>query len=167
MGAAVSVQSLVPFWKRHGVNSVIDYGAGNLRNACFLKQLGFKVVVVETPEHLKKIQEKLSVNQLPEIPHQWVSCFNMDVDLVLANFVLNIIEKNDEQQEFIANVSLNLKKGGFFLVDVKEKSQRYPEKGFSEEELDTLICIRGFEKIFCMRRRGLLAVLYRKKIFRH
>lgn len=162
MGAAVSVQTLVPYWKRHQVSWVIDYGAGNLRNACFLQKQGFKVVVVETPEHLSKIQEKLSINGLPEIVSHRVSCFQMEVDLILANFVINIIEKDEERKEIISNVYNNLKVGGFFLVEVKEKSRRYPQKGFSEEELDGLVGEWNFQKIRIMRRRGLLGILYCK-----
>jgi len=162
MGAAVSVQCLVPYWKRHQVSLVIDYGAGNLRNACFLQKQGFKVVIVETPEHLNKIKEKIFINQLPEIASHRISCFKMEVDLILSNFVLNIIEEEKVRKEFIANVYKNLKEGGFFLVEVKEKSSRYPQKGFSEEELDRLVGEWNFQKIRIMRRRGLLGILYCK-----
>ncbi|MEL7565351.1 MAG: methyltransferase domain-containing protein [Dehalobacterium sp.] len=162
MGAAISVQFLVPYWKRHQVSLVIDYGAGNLRNACFLQEQGFKVVIVETPDHLNKIKEKIFINQLPEIVSPMISCFEMEVDLVLANFVLNIIEDDNERKKIISNVYKNLKEGGFFLVEVKEKSKRYPQKGFSEEELDRLVGEWNFRKIRIMRRRGLLGILYCK-----
>ncbi|MGI6686537.1 MAG: methyltransferase domain-containing protein [Bacillota bacterium] len=162
MGAAISVQSLVPYWKRHQVNLVLDYGAGNLRNARFLQELGFKVIVVETPRHLKKIQDKMSRYQLPGIVSQAIPYFCLEADLVLANFVLNIIEREEERKEIISNVYHNLKAGGFFLIDVKEKNQRYPEKGFSEEELDAFLGEWGFNKIFVLRRRGLLGILYGK-----
>ncbi|ATW28218.1 class I SAM-dependent methyltransferase [Candidatus Formimonas warabiya] len=162
MGAAVSVKTLVPYWKKHQVNYVLDYGAGNLRNACFLQEQGFQVVVAETPEHLKKIRDKISRYHFPEVVSTMVSCFHMDVDLVLANFVLNIIEKEKERQEFVSNVYHNLKPGGFFLAEVKEKGKGRPGKGFSEEELDTLVMAWAFQKTMVLRRRGLLGVLYCK-----
>lgn len=163
MGAAVSVQFLVPYWKRHRVNLVLDYGAGNLRNACFLQEQGFKVVVIETPEHLRKIHDKLLLYQFPEIVSHAVSGFRMEADLVLVNFVLHII-KEEVRREIISNAYQNLKAGGFFLVEVKEKNDRYPEKGFSEGELDALVRAWNFQKIMVMRRRGLLGILYGKSV---
>jgi len=162
MGAAVSVQTLVPYWKKHQVNLVIDYGAGNLRNACFLQQQGFKVVVVETPNHFRKIQGKITENQLPGITSPMVPFFRMEADLVLANFVLNVIENEDQRKDFIANANLNLRPGGFFLIDVKEKNHFYSQKGFDEDELDALVSGWNFHKIMVLRRRGLLGILYGK-----
>ncbi len=164
MSAAVSVQTLVSYWKKHQVNNVLDYGAGNLRNACFLKEQGFNVVIVETPEHLRKIKAKICRYHFPEVVSDAVSQFHMNMDLVIANFVLNIIENFEDRKKFVANVYHNLKGGGFFLAEVKEKRNWYQEKGLTEEELDLLVMRWNFHKAIVLRRRGLLGILYCKAL---
>lgn len=164
MGAAVSVQVLVPYWQHYHVVSVIDYGAGNLRNSRYLKNLGFKVLAVETPRHLKKISSMLVSSRIAALESCLISNCRLNADLVLLNFVLNIIDDKREREEIIENVYLNLKPGGFFLVEVKEKNKNFSTKGMSEGALDNEIVHYGFEKELLLRRRGLLAVLYRKII---
>ena len=143
--------------------SGVGLRAGNLRNACYLKEQGFQVIVIETPDHLRKIKEKIAQYQFPEIVSHLVPCFRLEADLVLSNFVLNTIEKEEERRKIIFNAYQNLKAGGYFLIDVKEKNLKYSRKGFSEEELDALVRGQGFYKILVLRRRGLLGVLYGKE----
>ncbi|MGI6066653.1 MAG: class I SAM-dependent methyltransferase [Bacillota bacterium] len=162
MGAAASVKVLVPYWQHYHVVSVVDYGAGNLRNSRYLKNLGFKVIAVETPHHLKKIDSILVSYQIAALNPLQISNCRLESDLVLLNFVLNTIGVKERREEIIRNAYLNLKPGGFFLVEVKERNEDSLAKGMSESELDNEIMHFGFEKELLLRRRGLLAVLYRK-----
>lgn len=162
MGAAASIKILVPFLKNRQVKSVLDYGAGNLRNSSYLKEMGFEVIVVETPEQLDKIAGKArELNIHCMVSHQagkwWIYA-----DFAICNFVLNMIREEKERLEIIDNVYRNLKPGGLFLAEVKEKHGLSGVKGLSEQELDDYIKPLGCEKQLVLRRRGLLAVLYRK-----
>lgn len=54
---AVSVSRYHRFFQRQGIESVLDYGAGNLRNAGFLIDAGFRVYAADLPEQVDKIRE--------------------------------------------------------------------------------------------------------------
>lgn len=163
MGAALSVINLVEYWKEHNVKSVLDYGAGNLRNTIYLQKLGFMVFVVETPDHIQKIKGMIEKNDISKVlMSNEIGNYKLGVDLVLCNFVLNYVDDEVERMTIIQNAYQNLKLGGFFLLEVKERRRPQSNKGFVIEELDNWIVPVGFEKIMVLRRRGLMGILYNK-----
>lgn len=53
---ASSVARYSPFFKKQNIRTVLDFGAGTLRNSCFLAEIGFCVYAVDVPEQVERIR---------------------------------------------------------------------------------------------------------------
>lgn len=152
MTATAMVKKTACFFKAMGLQSVLDYGAGNLRNSLYLLNRGFRVFAVNTQDLLNRfvsVEEQLEGVYNPEA----IAACHLGVDAVISNFVLNIIE-GQAQTKAVQNIYNNLKKGGYFLAEVRPS--------FTLEHLDNLVLPVGFKRLQVFRREKSLAVLYSK-----
>lgn len=164
MQPAKSVAAILPYLKANGIYLVLDYGAGNLRNTFYLASHGFFVVATDRQPPGRPIEIGKKVI--------WVT---MDVvasrilkkaDLVLCNFVLNIIEQPKEQEDLMREIAGQLRPGGFLLLETKEKRQTMAHRinhALTREEMDALVFRFGLTPVMFLRGRSSLAVLYKKK----
>jgi tellurite methyltransferase len=166
-----TLQQMIPFFVKNRIQTILDYGAGTLRNTCFLLKNGFKVYVAETNQQLPKFvnyQETPFVEGVFDVND--LTNQQLGVDLVISNFVLNIIDDPLEKNKLIENSFRNLKEGGYFLVEVKNKkcssncSQVVTcNRELSLEELDDLILPKGYVRLNSQINGISLAAIYQKQ----
>lgn len=175
--AAVSVRKYVPFFRQQGVGAVLDYGAGTLRNSCYMAREGFRVYAADLPEQVERILAMAGRNQLAGVLSTGeLERSELAVDLVLSSYVLNIIPDGSAKTRYLANIALNLRQGGFLLVEVRCRgasthcssacsvSHKCSNciKTYSHAELDELFLPHGFRRVSHYYRRHAVAVLYQR-----
>ncbi len=75
---------------------------------------------------------------------------DLKVDLVLSNFVLNIIEEIEEKRAYLDNSYFKLRERGYLLVEVRRRRDITPKsckKAFDKGELNNLVLARGFDLV--------------------
>ncbi|HJV66121.1 MAG TPA: class I SAM-dependent methyltransferase [Geomonas sp.] len=160
------------------LHSVLDYGAGTLRNSAYLAKEGFRVYAADIPSQVERILRMadclrlagvLADDQLPDS--------NLGVDLVLSSYVLNIIPDGSEKSQYLENIVLNLRPEGYLLIEVRcrpefdhctnccSEGHRCPRciKTYSHQELDDMLTPYGFIRISHYYRLHALAVLYQRR----
>lgn len=175
--AAESVRRYAPFFKNQQAVNVLDYGAGNLRNALFLAGKGFRVVAADLPQQVEKLRgsrELFHLERLLAIDE--LAGKRLDVDLVLSTYVFNIIMSSAERQRYLQTAVANLRTGGYLLMEVR---CRRPDslcgtgcidyfacaecpKTLSHEELDVLLQPHGLRRISHYYRSHAVAAIYQK-----
>ncbi|MDA8234952.1 MAG: class I SAM-dependent methyltransferase [Clostridia bacterium] len=162
MVAAASVMRLTPLFKARGICTALDYGAGTLRNSKYLLKKGFRVWVLDTEEKLEKYARNsgLPLAGLVEAGEARRCC--LEVDLALANFVLNVLGGPKERRAVVENIYWNLRPGGLYLAEVAKKGREPWEGIVHSRELDELIVPIGFLKLKVLDMTTSLAVLYEK-----
>lgn len=174
--AAGSVKRYEPFFRHRRTGSVLDYGAGKLRNSLFLARSGYRVYAADLPEQVARIRRRsdvaplagvLETGDLPRLPHR--------VDLVLSTYVFNIIPGSDERRRYLENAARVLRPGGYLLMEVTCKRSE-PGCGecpsfarcgvcprtFSVDELDATVTPHGFRRVCHYYRRQALAAVYQR-----
>ncbi len=170
---ARSVVEYLPFFKRSGSLNVLDYGSGNLRNSIFMSEEGFKVYAADLPEQLTKIRNSKAVGKIAGLLETGIlHKSKLNVDLVISTFVLNIISNQKEREKYLDNVVLNLRPGGYLLIEVKcrEKGRccataarcKNCDKSYSREELDQFVKSYGFSRVGHYFGRYSIGALYIK-----
>ncbi len=169
---AGSVVCYLPFFKKRKAYNVLDYGAGNLRNASYLSREGFNVYAADLPEQLRRargfaaaenLRGLLEAGQLPDS--------NLNVDVVISTFVLNIISDPAERKRYLRNIVVNLRPGGYLLIEVKCREKLIKQdcdctgcpvcaKSYSREQLDRLVKSYGFKRLGRYYGRHSMGVLY-------
>jgi len=175
--AAGSLRRYNRFFLQRGIRTVLDYGAGTLRNARFLAEQGFSVYAADIPEQLERILRMSANATLSGVLDVGdLECAFLEADLVLSTYVLNIIPDGSEKWRYLRDVTLNLRNGGLLLVEARCRREdeacgngcgnhgKCPSciKTYSHEELDLLVTPFGFSRISHYYRRHALAVLYEK-----
>lgn len=173
--AAISVSKYLGFFRKKHVVSVLDYGAGTLRNSAFLAEAGFRVYAADLPAQVARIMKMaqaaklagvLAVDELQE--------GRLGVDLVVSSYVLNIISDATEKSRYLKNIVLNLRPEGYLLVEVRcrvespdcsdgcSQGKRCESciKTYSHLELDQMVESLGFRRVSHYYRRHSVAVLY-------
>lgn len=173
--AAVSVSKYVSFFRKKRVRSVLDYGAGTLRNARYLAEAGFEVYAADLPAQVERIMEMTGRSQLAGVlATDELEGSRLAVDLVVSIYVLNIIEDGSEVGKYLKNIVLNLRPEGYLLIEARCRRQsdhcghgcstshrcHSCVKTFSHHELDLLLKPYGFRRISHYYRRHAVAVLY-------
>ena len=170
MTVAKSIRTFIPYFKKKKLKTALDYGAGKLRNSCYLAKEGLEVYVSDIREQVEKILQMPEAGEVHGIfAVDELRFQQLDVDLVLSTYVLNIIHDPLQREEFLENIRANLKQGGYFLVEVLCKDCnlncdqcKVPRNSFSKEELDQMICPRGFKKLAHCHGKHSVSVLYQK-----
>ncbi|WP_224957761.1 class I SAM-dependent methyltransferase [Geomonas subterranea] len=172
--AALSVSKYLEFFRKKDVRSVLDYGAGTLRNSAYMADAGFKVYAADLPVQVARIMKMASARKLAGILDvDELTGGRLDVDLVLSSYVLNIIPDGTEKSRYLKNIVLNLRPEGYLLVEVRCRNaapdcssgcahgKRCPNciKTYSHQELDQLVESAGFRRVSHYYRRHSVAVL--------
>ncbi|WP_243372461.1 methyltransferase domain-containing protein [Geotalea sp. SG265] len=175
MQAATSILRYYKFFRQRNASTVLDYGAGKLRNALFLSGEGFDVFAADLPEQIERIKGEPAVGRLAGlIEATQLERTRLNVDLVISNYVFNIIPDGREKQHYLKNTVRNLHRGGYLLVEVRCRQNLVPcgsncthymkcsscVKTYSHEELDKLVIPYGFSHICHYYRHRTLAVVY-------
>jgi len=118
--AAASITRYSGCFRQSRTHTVLDYGAGTLRNALFLARHGFTVYAADLPEQAviqrgrsdaRQLAGLLNIGELQES--------GLGVDLVLSTYVFNIIMENAEQRRYLDKVVANLRPGGYLLINMR------------------------------------------------
>ena len=172
---AASVGRYCRFFQKQHAYNVLDYGAGKLRNALFLADAGFRVYAADLPEQLHNISGWESTARLAGLLETGaLEQSRLNVDLVISNYVFNIIPDGVEKERYLSNTVRNLRPAGYLLVEVRCRREDEPcgsgcshhlqcpgcVKTYSHEELDRLITPHGFRRISHYYRHHALAVIY-------
>jgi len=173
--AAFSVVRFVKFFQRKQLHSVLDYGAGTLRNSGFLADSGFEVYAADQPAQVERIMAMAGHRKLAGIlAVDELEQGQLKVDLVLSNYVLNIIPDGSEKNRYLKNIYLNLRPEGYLLVEVRcPEPHDICERGrggyrgcpacpktYTHTQLNDLLAPYGFKHICHYYRHHSVAVLY-------
>lgn len=164
MQPAKSVAVFLPYLKANGIYRVLDYGAGKMRNSLYLADRGFYVLATDcqAPAQLFGNRKKF-IWVTKEVIAAGIL---KKADLVLCNFVINIINTKDERKKIMHEISDQLRPGGYLLLETRENrvgASRPVRYALSRDELDSLAVCYGFAAVMFLRGRNSLAVLYKKK----
>lgn len=175
---ATSVMRYAQFFRLARVRSVLDYGAGLLRNSLYLAGAGFEVYAADVPGQVKVLCTHPEAGQLAGIlTADELQEARLGVDLVISTFVFNIIETKAQREQYLQNVKLNLRPGGFFLIEVNSRhgdetadSARQlcqncngNANGYTHSEMDRLLALYSFDRICHYYSSHALAAIYRKE----
>lgn len=175
--SAISVSRYKRFFQQKKLMSVLDYGAGTLRNSKFLAEEGFRVYAADIPAQVERIMQMSGHERLAGVlASDQLERSHLDVDLVLSSYVLNIIPDGSEKSRYLKNIVLNLRPEGYFLIEVRCRVQSQQcssgcshghkcsscVKTYSHEELDEMLVPYGFKRISHYYRRHAVAVLYQR-----
>lgn len=174
---AVSVVRYCNFFRFIDVRTVLDYGAGTLRNSLYLSGQGFTVYAADLHEQVKALQSHPEVHRLAglldvrELEHT-----RLCVDAVLSTYVFNIITRKTMRRRYLENIVGNLRAGGYLLMELV-CSPRYQTAGdaawdryftcnasvktFTHQQLDRVLAPYGFTRICHYYTSHALAALYR------
>lgn len=173
--AAVSITKYLRFFRKQRLHSVLDYGAGTLRNSRYLAEEGFEVYAADLPAQVERIMAMAGRRQLAGVLNcDELGTSSLGVDLVISNYVLNIIPDGSEKSSYLKNIVLNLRPQGYLLVEVRCRNQSLECQGtcagghkcsdciktYSHGELNDLMAPYGFRHVCHYYRRHSVAVLY-------
>lgn len=163
MKPAKSVMVFLPYLKANGIYRVLDYGAGKLRNSLYLAQQGFYVVATDCKPPARSLKED---KRFIWVAKEVISARILKkADLVICNFVINIVETLSEREELMHEITDQLRPGGFLLLETRENravEQQTARHAMSKDELDRLAAGYGCFAVMLFRGRQSLAVLYKK-----
>lgn len=175
--AAESILRYTGFFRKSGAETVLDYGAGTLRNSLYLAGHGFNVYAADLPEQTRLQRGRADARQLAGVLDvAELERSRLGVDLVLSTYVFNIIMQNAEQRRYLENVVDNLRPGGYLLIEVRCRQQETEcsptcshhfkcagcAKTFTHQELDSLIMPYGFRRISHYYRQHAVAAIYQR-----
>ena len=171
---AVSVATYSRFFRQEHARTVLDYGAGTLRNALYLTDQGFTVYAADLREQLENLRSHPEVHRLAGlIEVEELERARLGVDLVLSTYVFNIIRQQTERQRYLENVVRNLRPGGCLLIEVcsrphelaGEATRRSAEADGSpacnHQQLDLQLAPFGLRRICHYYRHHAVAAIYR------
>jgi len=172
---AISVIRYSRFFSMRHVRTVLDYGAGTLRNALYLVEQGFEVYAADVPEQVKVLQAHPDVGTLAGLLEIGELTRNrLGVDLVLSTYVFNIIVTKEQRRRYLDNVVANLGRGGYLLMEVNCRLEELAcgtafhhywdcddkARSYTHEELDRLLSPYGFKRICHYYTTHALAAVY-------
>jgi tellurite methyltransferase len=175
--AAGSITRYSRFFRQSQADTVLDYGAGTLRNSLYLAQNGFTVYAADLPEQVEIQRGRPASTQLARLMEvDELEQSRLGVDLVLSTYVFNIIMENAEQRRYLDNVVANLRPAGYLLMEVRCRQQetrcssscshhfKCPScaKTYTHEELDSLITPYGFRRISHYYHNHAVAAIYQR-----
>lgn len=119
-------------FKKHKFKTIIDFGAGKLRNTMYLLQENFKVYSVEfkeafnTPKAKERLEEARSFKNFffLKYPRDFLD-FNKIVDAVIIVNVLNIVPEESERKKILRECAIRLKSNGLLFLVTQYGEPRY------------------------------------------
>lgn len=97
--------------------TVLDYGAGKLRNSNYLLNKGIIVHILDTPYQLERINsERLSKYDKIYTCNDEI---NYKYDIVLCSFVLNVIHEKQIMDNIVRNIYNLLTTDGNLILEVR------------------------------------------------
>jgi len=173
--AAESVRRYNRFFRKQNAVSVLDYGTGNMRNAVYLANLGFKVFAADLPEQVNKLRNSPAICTIERLlATDELTTSSLNVDVVLSTYVFNIIMDNGERSNYLKTAVANLRHGGYLLMEVR--CRKSPEecstacedyfkcvecaKTLSHEEMDALLKPFGLKRISHYYRSSSVTAIY-------
>ncbi|TDX47987.1 class I SAM-dependent methyltransferase [Orenia marismortui] len=161
-----SIRWFISSYKKDGISYILDYGAGKLRNSIYLSELGFKVYACDITDQINKIRSlKKSEELYCTIDEKFLVNYRLAFDLIISNYVLNIIKKDYARKEYIRNTYLNLKRSGYLLVEVRKRTKNTPDRcvtAYYQQELDDMILSERFKKVDELSFSKSIVGVYRK-----
>lgn len=173
---ATSVVRYSRFFSLRRVGTVLDYGAGTLRNALYLAERGFRVYAADLPEQVRILRGHPGVGRLAGLYKAAdLKGAGLAVDLVLSTYVFNIIARRSQRVCYLENVVASLRPGGYLLMEVCSFSdpagldptmEHYLHangglKSYSHVELDRVLAPYGFRRLCHYYTSHALAAVYR------
>jgi len=173
--AADSVVRYSPFFTRSEVRTVLDYGAGTLRNAVYLMDRGFTVYAADLHEQVKVLRGHPAAHRLAGLLEvRELERSRLGVDMVISTYVFNIINPKAKRRRYLDNVVANLRPEGYLLMEVSSKrdaGEYLPAAGgylacdsyvktYTHSQMDRLLAPYGFQRICHHYSNHALAALY-------
>jgi tellurite methyltransferase len=160
--AATSVLRYSRFFNLQEIESVLDYGAGTLRNALYLADQGLTVYAADLPEQVKALRSHPEVHRLAGLLKAGdLKQSRLGVDLVISTYVFNIIVRRSQRQRYLENVVANLRPGGYLLMELccrRDGAEYDPSlehylhcdlnaKNYTHHDLDRILTPFGFARV--------------------
>lgn len=162
MRPAKSVAVFLPYLKANGIYRVLDYGAGKMRNSFYLAERGFCVVATDC---YPPIYFEQSCNKVTWVAKEVITAGILKkMDLVLCNFVINILDTANDRKKLMCEITEQLRPGGYLLLETRENRNgagKTAKCALTRIELDGLAKNNGFTAVMFLRGRSSLAVLYK------
>ncbi|HBA88539.1 MAG TPA: tellurium resistance protein TehB [Geobacter sp.] len=172
---ATSVVRYSRFFSLRKARTVLDYGAGTLRNAMYLAGQGFTVYAADVPEQVKVLRSHpgaATLAGLLEVGDLVGS--RLGADLVLCTYVFNIILTRAQRKLYLDNIVANLRPGGYLLIEVNSRReeigcgsafQHYhccddKARSYTHDEFDRLLLPYNFQRICHYYSTHALAAIY-------
>ena len=174
---AESIRRYSTFFRKSLATSVLDYGTGNMRNALYMANQGFKVFAADLPDQINKLRGGPGLIHIERLLDTGeLSDSKLNVDLVLSTYVFNIIMESSQRYEYLANVVANLKTDGYLLMEVRCRkphdrcdttcmdyfSCAECSKTLTHLELDILLNPHGLKRISHYYRSHAVSAIYQK-----
>lgn len=113
-GTSKNMRELVEFLDKD--IEILDFGSGKLRNSNYLNKTGFKnVSILDTPIQVSKYSQE----EKEKFKNVFINNIEGKYDLILCNYVLNVIPNKLEREEIIKDIYLHLKDKGIALFEVR------------------------------------------------
>jgi len=115
-------EHIIPFFRRRGVETVLDFGAGSLRHTFPLLDARFQVCVVEFGEAFRRPKASLALQKARKHPNFsaliWPKQFIKDdrkFDAAMLNYVLQVMPKARERDTVLRYIYRKLEKDAYLL----------------------------------------------------
>ena len=173
---ADSVARYCQFFSWSHVETVLDYGAGTMRNALYLADQGFRVYAADIPEQVKVLRGHPGARRLAGLLEVGdLAQSRLGVDLVVSTYVFNIIMQKVQRHRYLDNVAANLRPGGYLLMEVSCRRDEIAcssidrhyfnrddaAKSYTHQELDRLFAPYQLTRICHHYSNHALAAIYR------
>jgi cyclopropane fatty-acyl-phospholipid synthase-like methyltransferase len=174
---AESVRRYSAFFRIRQATKVLDYGTGTMRNALFMANQGFTVFAADIPEQIARLRGCPAVAHVERLlATDELTDSRLNVDVVLSTYVFNIIMESGARDTYLHNAALNLKPGGYLLMEVRCRKPQVQcdttcadyfscgecSKTLTHEELDHLLNPHGLRRISHYYRSHAVSAIYQK-----
>lgn len=126
----MSVRESVTFLENENARTIIDVGAGKLRNSLYLGDIGFEITAQDLKEALDgqqvKINKAIEQNRIKGCTDSLIC--DTKYDAALCNYVVNVIPEKEERENLIYRINDLLKDGGLLVFDARA-DRYYVERG--------------------------------------
>lgn len=123
---AFSVRWSAPMLRKAGIKSVVDFGAGTLRNLPILERHFDEITVVETKKRCASLKPKLDrKNHISLFSNHDFRNGHRSYDALFLVCVLHIVPCPRERLRIVRLAAERIRPGGFIVVDVPQSETYY------------------------------------------